>query len=41
MRGFAVVLMQKYFLGELVSNWGEKLGHTMSIVIFWEPRVRG
>jgi len=27
-------------LGELVSNWGEQLGHTMSITIFWEPRVR-
>lgn len=27
-------------LGELVSNWGEQVGHTMSIAILWEPRVR-
>lgn len=31
----------KPFLGELVSNWGEQIGHTMSVTIFWEPRVRG
>lgn len=29
------------FLGEMVSNWGEQLGHTMSVMILWEPRVRG
>lgn len=31
----------KRFLGETVNNWGEQLGHTMSAMIFWEPRVRG
>ncbi|KAF9645457.1 cytochrome P450 [Thelephora ganbajun] len=27
------------YIGELVSNWGEQLGHTMSATIFWEPRI--
>ena len=31
----------KRFLGGTINNWGEQLGHTMSIMIFWEPRVRG
>jgi len=31
----------KAFSGEILSNWGEQLGHTMSVAIFWEPRVRG
>ena len=31
----------KRFLGETINSWGEQLGHTMSVMIFWEPRVRG
>lgn len=27
------------YTGDLVSSWGEKLGHTMTAKILWEPRI--
>jgi len=38
--GRASTVNAESLLGELMSNWGEQLGHTMSITILWEPRVR-
>lgn len=27
------------YIGNLVTNWGEQFGHTMSVMVFWEPRI--
>ena len=31
---------RKPFLGEMLSILEEQLGHTLSVMIFWESRVR-